>query len=155
MIHLLYDSTLVESTRMDDGETCMAFTVSFVPNTGNKYFVGACDEHLRLYDFEEAKVMESFSGQGNLDHPYIYVTHHAYSCSKPLKVYIHPIVIVGNSSNGWTSQHTRKHKQRQQQLSRLKKRKRSMWKKWMRTTIHHLPMKNTPGSSAEVQKCAM
>ncbi|CDH56037.1 wd g-beta repeat-containing protein [Lichtheimia corymbifera JMRC:FSU:9682] len=53
-------TTLVESTRMDDGETCMAFTVSFVPHTGNKYFVGACDEHLRLYDFEEAKLLQTF-----------------------------------------------------------------------------------------------
>lgn len=34
----------------------MAFTVSFVPNTGNKYFLAACDEHLRLYDFEESQV---------------------------------------------------------------------------------------------------
>jgi hypothetical protein len=41
---------------MIDGVTCMAFTVSFVPNTGNKYFLAACDEHLRLYDFEQATV---------------------------------------------------------------------------------------------------
>jgi hypothetical protein len=41
---------------MDDGVTCMAFTVSFIPNTGNKYFIGACDAHLRLYDFENAQV---------------------------------------------------------------------------------------------------
>lgn len=41
---------------MDDGLTCMAFTVSFVPNTGNKLFMAACDAHLRLYDFEEALV---------------------------------------------------------------------------------------------------
>lgn len=41
---------------MRDGVTCMAFTVSFVPNTGNKFFIAACDEHLRLYDFEQAVV---------------------------------------------------------------------------------------------------
>jgi hypothetical protein len=41
---------------MDDGITCMAFTVSFVPNTGNKYFLAACDEHIRLYDFESCQV---------------------------------------------------------------------------------------------------
>lgn len=41
---------------MEDGITCMAFTVSFLPNTGNKYFLAACDGHLRLYDFEEAQV---------------------------------------------------------------------------------------------------
>lgn len=34
----------------------MAFTVSFVPNTGNKYFLAAADENLRLYDFEHATV---------------------------------------------------------------------------------------------------
>ncbi|KAI8075901.1 WD40-repeat-containing domain protein [Gilbertella persicaria] len=45
---------LQESTPMTDGITCMAFTVSFVPNTGNKYFIAACDEHLRLYDFEQS-----------------------------------------------------------------------------------------------------
>lgn len=50
----MHNSTLVESTKMEDGITCMAFTVSFVPNTGNKFFVAACDAHLRLYDFEEA-----------------------------------------------------------------------------------------------------
>jgi hypothetical protein len=43
---------------MDDGITCMAFTVSFVPNTGNKYFLAACDEHIRLYDFESSQVRQ-------------------------------------------------------------------------------------------------
>jgi len=42
--------------QMEDGVTCMAFTVSFVPNTGNKYFLAAADENLRLYDFENAAV---------------------------------------------------------------------------------------------------
>lgn len=54
-------STLLDSTPMIDGVTCMAFTVSFVPNTGNKYFLAACDEHLRLYDFEQATVSYYFS----------------------------------------------------------------------------------------------
>jgi hypothetical protein len=49
---------LIEFTPMIDGVTCMAFTVSFVPNTGNKYFLAACDEHLRLYDFEQAMVSD-------------------------------------------------------------------------------------------------
>jgi WD40 repeat protein len=43
---------LVEKTRMSDDVTCMAFTVSFLPNCGNKYFIGACDDGFRLYDFE-------------------------------------------------------------------------------------------------------
>ncbi|KAI8885383.1 WD40 repeat-like protein [Backusella circina FSU 941] len=52
--------TLLESTKMDDDLTCMAFTVSFLPNTGNKYFIAATDEHLRLYDFENAKLLQTF-----------------------------------------------------------------------------------------------
>lgn len=48
--------TLLDSNEVEDGETCMAFTISFLPNTGNKYFMGACDGHLRLYDFEEGLV---------------------------------------------------------------------------------------------------
>ncbi|KAI9305369.1 WD40-repeat-containing domain protein [Cunninghamella echinulata] len=52
--------TLVDSQCMGDGVTCMAFTVSFLPNTGNKYFLGACDAHLKLYDFEQAQVMQTF-----------------------------------------------------------------------------------------------
>ncbi|KAG0166791.1 hypothetical protein DFQ28_007313 [Apophysomyces sp. BC1034] len=53
-------TNLLEATKMDDGVTCMAFTVSFVPNTGNKYFLAACDEHLRLYDFEESQLLQTF-----------------------------------------------------------------------------------------------
>lgn len=55
--HMAEDwTTLIEHTKMEDEQTCMAFTVSFVPNTGNKYFIAATDEHLRLYDFENAMV---------------------------------------------------------------------------------------------------
>ncbi|ORX61626.1 WD40 repeat-like protein [Hesseltinella vesiculosa] len=52
--------TLIESQKMLDELTCMAFTVSFVPNTGNKYFLAACDEHVRLYDFETTKLLQTF-----------------------------------------------------------------------------------------------
>jgi hypothetical protein len=45
---------------MEDGVTCMAFTVSFVPNTGNRYFLAACDDGVKLFDFEKAKVNASF-----------------------------------------------------------------------------------------------
>jgi len=38
----------------------MAFTVSFVPNTGNKYFLAACDDVIRLYDFETAQLLQTF-----------------------------------------------------------------------------------------------
>ncbi|CAG8702847.1 7328_t:CDS:2, partial [Racocetra fulgida] len=46
---------------MVDGLTCMAFTVSFVPNTANRYFMAATDEHVRLYDFDAAQLMQTFS----------------------------------------------------------------------------------------------
>ncbi|ORY96382.1 WD40-repeat-containing domain protein [Syncephalastrum racemosum] len=52
--------TLLDSSEVEDGETCMAFTISFLPNTGNKYFMGACDGHLRLYDFEEGLLLQTF-----------------------------------------------------------------------------------------------
>lgn len=45
---------------MEDGVTCMAFTVSFLPNTGNKYFLAACDEHIRLFDFESGQMLQTF-----------------------------------------------------------------------------------------------
>ncbi|KAG9303200.1 hypothetical protein G9A89_000735 [Geosiphon pyriformis] len=54
-------STLVNSKKMEDGITCMAFTVSFVPNTGNRYFLAATDEHIRLFDFEAGQLMQTFS----------------------------------------------------------------------------------------------
>jgi WD40 repeat protein len=60
--HMNHDwKTLISKNRMDDGITCMAFTVSMVPNTGNKYFLGACDEHIRLYDFERCELLQTFS----------------------------------------------------------------------------------------------
>jgi hypothetical protein len=49
-------------TKINDGITCMAFSVSFVPNTGNKFFIGACDEHIRLYDFEQNQVFSTSVG---------------------------------------------------------------------------------------------
>ncbi|KAJ1959479.1 hypothetical protein H4R35_007640, partial [Dimargaris xerosporica] len=52
--------TLLEKKAMEDGVTCMAFTVSFVPNTGNKYFLGACDDNIKLYDFENATLLKTF-----------------------------------------------------------------------------------------------
>ncbi|KAL9550086.1 hypothetical protein MBANPS3_004897 [Mucor bainieri] len=59
--HMAEDwQTLISSTKMKDDVTCMAFTVSFLPNTGNKYFIAAADEHLRLYDFEQAALIQTF-----------------------------------------------------------------------------------------------
>ncbi|OBZ84257.1 hypothetical protein A0J61_07685 [Choanephora cucurbitarum] len=53
-------TALIESRKMQDEITCMAFNISFVPNTANKYFMAAVDEHVRLYDFEEAKLLQTF-----------------------------------------------------------------------------------------------
>jgi len=47
-------------TKMDDGITCMAFTISFLPNTGNKYFVAATDGDVSLFDFETAQIIQRF-----------------------------------------------------------------------------------------------
>ncbi|KAI9228019.1 MAG: WD40-repeat-containing domain protein [Piptocephalis tieghemiana] len=52
--------TLVESTPMVDEETWMAFTVSFLPNTGNRYFMAAADDSLKLFDFETNQVVKVF-----------------------------------------------------------------------------------------------
>ena len=41
---------------MQDGLTCMAFNVSFLPNTGNKYFIASCDDSIRLFDMETHQV---------------------------------------------------------------------------------------------------
>ncbi|TPX63545.1 hypothetical protein SpCBS45565_g06540 [Spizellomyces sp. 'palustris'] len=53
-------SRLQEYKRMEDGKTCMAFNVSFLPNTGNKYFVAACDGGICLFDFENAVKLQTF-----------------------------------------------------------------------------------------------
>lgn len=56
LTYMFYCRSLKSMAQMADGITCMAFTVSFVPNTGNKYFLAAADENLRLYDFEKETV---------------------------------------------------------------------------------------------------
>jgi WD40 repeat protein len=45
-----------DPTMISDGETCMVFNVSFIPKTGNRYFIASCDDHVRIYDFELGKV---------------------------------------------------------------------------------------------------
>jgi hypothetical protein len=43
---------------MKDGFTCMSFSVSFLPDTGNRYFLGACDDRIRIYDFETCELLQ-------------------------------------------------------------------------------------------------
>lgn len=47
-------------TKMFDGITCMAFTISFLPNTGNRYFIAATDGDVSLFDFESAQIIQRF-----------------------------------------------------------------------------------------------
>ncbi|KAJ3175703.1 hypothetical protein HDU87_005846 [Geranomyces variabilis] len=44
-----------------DGETCMAFAVSFLPHTGNRYLIAACDSGLTVFDFELETKIQHFS----------------------------------------------------------------------------------------------
>jgi WD40 repeat protein len=47
-------------TKMIDGITCMAFTISFLPNTGNKYFLAATDGDVSIFDFEKSQIIQRF-----------------------------------------------------------------------------------------------
>ena len=77
--------SLMEKTRMQDGQTCMCFTVSFLPHTGNKYFVASCDDKIRIFDFEEAQLLQSF------DNIYSYYC----DCSKFIQCWDYPQPPVG------------------------------------------------------------
>ncbi|CAH1760430.1 137_t:CDS:10 [Entrophospora sp. SA101] len=52
--------TLKEKECIDDGDNDMAFTVSFLPNTGNKYFLATTDDTVKLYDFETGQLLQTF-----------------------------------------------------------------------------------------------
>ncbi|KAI9094710.1 WD40-repeat-containing domain protein [Phlyctochytrium arcticum] len=54
--------TLLDKQRMLDGDTCMAFNVSFLPHTGNKYFVASCDSGICLFDFDNGVKLQAFQG---------------------------------------------------------------------------------------------
>ncbi|KAJ2887388.1 hypothetical protein IWW38_005151, partial [Coemansia aciculifera] len=51
---------LLDSMEVSDGVTCMAFTVSFLPNTGNRYFMAATDDHVTLMDLEHCRIVQRF-----------------------------------------------------------------------------------------------
>ncbi|KAJ2137147.1 hypothetical protein IW136_003626 [Coemansia sp. RSA 678] len=51
---------LKDSTEIADGITCMVFTVSFIPNTGNRYFIASTDDHLTLMDLERCRIVQRF-----------------------------------------------------------------------------------------------
>jgi hypothetical protein len=41
---------------MEDEISCMIFAIQFVPRSGNKYFIAACDHSLKIFDLESRKV---------------------------------------------------------------------------------------------------
>ncbi|KAJ1902600.1 hypothetical protein LPJ81_003518 [Coemansia sp. IMI 209127] len=51
---------LLDSKEVEDGVTCMSFTVSFVPNTGNRFFVASTDDHVTLMDLEHCAIVQRF-----------------------------------------------------------------------------------------------
>ncbi|KAJ1820864.1 hypothetical protein LPJ60_002967 [Coemansia sp. RSA 2675] len=51
---------LLDSKEVTDGVTCMAFTVSFLPNTGNRYFMASTDDHVTLMDLETCLIVQRF-----------------------------------------------------------------------------------------------
>lgn len=56
------DHSKIESkSKIDDGNTNMSFNISFLPNVGNKYFMSASDDSLKLYDFDQEKIVQVFS----------------------------------------------------------------------------------------------
>eukprot|EP01117_Protostelium_nocturnum_P011269 TRINITY_DN4093_c0_g2_i4.p1 TRINITY_DN4093_c0_g2~~TRINITY_DN4093_c0_g2_i4.p1 ORF type:complete len:531 (-),score=175.47 TRINITY_DN4093_c0_g2_i4:719-2311(-) len=53
-------SKLVNQEKFDDMTTNMIISMSFVPNTGNKYFLISSDEHIKLFDFEEKTLVAAW-----------------------------------------------------------------------------------------------
>ncbi|KAJ2551890.1 hypothetical protein EV175_003519 [Coemansia sp. RSA 1933] len=51
---------LLDSKEVEDGVTCMAFTVSFVPNAGNRFFMASTDDHVTLMDLEHCAIVQRF-----------------------------------------------------------------------------------------------
>jgi len=43
-----------------ENETYMIFSLTFIPNTGNKYFLGACDDGIKIFDFETEETIDNF-----------------------------------------------------------------------------------------------
>ncbi|CAJ0640018.1 5702_t:CDS:2, partial [Entrophospora sp. SA101] len=50
--------TLKEKILIEDGY--IVFYISFLPNTGNKYFLAAIDDIIKLYDFETGQLLQNF-----------------------------------------------------------------------------------------------
>ncbi|KAJ3124236.1 hypothetical protein HK098_001298 [Nowakowskiella sp. JEL0407] len=55
-------SEVLEKTLLTQSFICMAFNTAFLPNTGNKYFLCACEDGIALWDFESGKILQMFEG---------------------------------------------------------------------------------------------
>ncbi|CAJ0899596.1 14337_t:CDS:10 [Entrophospora sp. SA101] len=73
--------TLKEKILIEDGY--IVFYISFLPNTGNKYFLAAIDDIIKLYDFETGQLLQNF--EESLYSQYC-------DCVK----FIHPKILSGN-----------------------------------------------------------
>lgn len=54
---------MIDWIHVDDLTTNIAVSFSFIPSTGNKYFIAAGDECLKLFDFEAGKLIQTWAGQ--------------------------------------------------------------------------------------------
>ncbi|KAI8805036.1 WD40-repeat-containing domain protein [Cladochytrium replicatum] len=52
--------SLTDKWKMTHDRICMAFTASFLPNTGNKYFACACEDGVAIFDFELCQYITMF-----------------------------------------------------------------------------------------------
>lgn len=53
-------STLIHQRPMEDSNTCMAFGVTFLPQTGNRLFTAACDHFIKIFDLLTGKMIQQF-----------------------------------------------------------------------------------------------
>jgi hypothetical protein len=51
---------LVKKTVVDDMTTNIVCCLSFLPECGNKYFVAGCDDGIKIYDFEHARLLQAW-----------------------------------------------------------------------------------------------
>lgn len=73
-----WSAKISSGTKLKDEKSCMAFSVAFIPQTGNRYLLAACDDSLLLFDFETGHLLQTFK---ELNSSYCdYVTEVPYEC---------------------------------------------------------------------------
>lgn len=53
-------SGFFDVVRMQDDKSCMVFAVTFLPQTGNEFFAAACDDTVKVYNFDTCQVLQAF-----------------------------------------------------------------------------------------------